>query len=228
VLPIPKRKPKEKLEMTERPIATADSSRLPMCPAKICVVELVPYRQMMLKAMGAPIAHSRRDSSTNSAHAARGDRTAGASRVEPVLAETSAPASSSSSHTATTMSGGGSLGAGPVVAGAMPPGWRGLRLAWGLLVWATPVRATTAGASRALVATSASASSSHIATTMSAASLWAWGCQGKCQDGTGCWCRAGAPCSSWRRVWDGELGVEGCSLPFAFLGVFAFLSLYKT
>ena len=66
--------------MTERPIATADSSRLPMCPAKICVVELVPYRQMMLKAMGAPIAHSRRDSSTNSAHAARGDRTAGASR----------------------------------------------------------------------------------------------------------------------------------------------------
>jgi len=53
-------------------------------------------------------------------------------------------------------------------AGEMPPGWRGLRLAWGLLVWATPERATTAaGASRALVAPPAS--SSHAATTMSAA-----------------------------------------------------------
>ena len=58
--------------MTERPIATADSSRLPMCPAKICVVELVPYRQMMLKAMGAPIAHSRRDSYKQRPRGARG------------------------------------------------------------------------------------------------------------------------------------------------------------
>lgn len=53
------------MEMTERPMEQAASSRLPMWPTKICVNELVAYMQRMLTAMGAAIDQSFFDSLAN-------------------------------------------------------------------------------------------------------------------------------------------------------------------
>ena len=50
-------KPKAKVPMTEREMATADSSRLPMWPTKMEVIELMPNKQKILTAMGTAILH---------------------------------------------------------------------------------------------------------------------------------------------------------------------------
>lgn len=44
--------------MTEREMATAESSRFPMWPTNMVETVLVPQLQMMVKAMGPPIFHS--------------------------------------------------------------------------------------------------------------------------------------------------------------------------